>query len=93
MTKEIKELSRTLIHNIQKLIDNIDFCLSDQNNEIEKYEENPNDSIKKKFQKQHILILMEQNMPLKSGIVLVKTSKMPELQLLHILLEPPFIVW
>ena len=51
MTKEIKELSNTLITEIQKLIESIDY-FADDSGKIEDFEDNPYYSNQERLQKQ-----------------------------------------
>ena len=52
MTKEIKELSKILITEIQKLIDNIDYYEEEENNEIEDFQDDSTYTNKQRLQKQ-----------------------------------------
>ena len=52
MTKEIKELSKNLIIELQKLIENIDYFGDDDENNFEEYQDDLTDSNEQRLQKQ-----------------------------------------
>ena len=52
MSKEIKDISKSIIHELHKLIDTIEDSININNNQLQEYQDNPNDSNEKRLQKQ-----------------------------------------
>ena len=52
MSKEIKDISKSIIHELHKLIDTIEDSININYNQLQEYQDNPNDSNEKRLQKQ-----------------------------------------